>query len=281
MAPEYATHGQFSVSLTTPQQTLAYYRCSTDGNYTANSTYAANLKTLLSSISTTSDLFFNASIGQKEDQVYALAICRFTETVTSCRSCLNDSSQAITRACPHQKETFGGYDECRLRFSNRNILSSMEDGILYRRCNMNDAANISQFDDALAKLLLSLNDAAAAPQKYAAGEGNYTSLSKIYGMQQCTPDITEQECRQCLLTARNDMINNCYGKLGFISVAYSCQLQFELFQFFPLPADASPQPPRSMPAPPPPQFPPDTPGTLRANLFSCLHGFNMGIKTVN
>ncbi|KAK3039729.1 hypothetical protein RJ639_027070 [Escallonia herrerae] len=81
----------FILSLTTPQPKFAYGRCSDNGNYTTNSTYAANLKTFLSSISNSSDLdsdgFFNASIGKNPDQVYALALCRGDQEVTSCRSC--------------------------------------------------------------------------------------------------------------------------------------------------------------------------------------------------
>ncbi|KAK2986531.1 hypothetical protein RJ640_005573 [Escallonia rubra] len=162
-------------------------------NYTTNSTYAANLKTLLSSISNSSDLnsdgFFNASIGQNPDQVYAIGLCRGDQTVTSCRSCLNDSSQAITQACPNQKGAIGGYDNCMLRFSNSNILSSVDDGFVYRGCNVNNATNLAQFNNVLGSLLFSLRDraAAAATRKYAADEANYTSFSKIYGLEQCTP----------------------------------------------------------------------------------------------
>ncbi|KAK2977244.1 hypothetical protein RJ640_005506 [Escallonia rubra] len=209
----------FLVSLSTSQPTLAYYRCSTSGVYTTNSTYAANLKDLLSSIPTSSDLnsdgFLHSSIGQKEDQIYAIGLCRGGQTVTSCRSCLSDLILAITLACPNQKEAIGGYDECRLSFSNHNILNSMEDYFIFRRCNGNSAGNTAQFNDLLGNLLFSLRDrAAAAPRKYAVDEANYTIFQNIYGLAQCIPDVSEPDCRRCLDMARIDMTNNCSGSIG-------------------------------------------------------------------
>ncbi|KAK3024844.1 hypothetical protein RJ639_045061 [Escallonia herrerae] len=256
----------FLVSLTTPQPNFTYKSCSTGGNYTTNSTYATNLKTLLSSISNSSDLnsdgFFNASIGQNSNQVYAIGLCRGDQTVTSCRGCLNDSSQAITQACPNQKGAIGGYDNCMIRFSNSNILSSVDDGFVYLSCNVNNATNLAQFNNVLGSLLFSLRDraAAAATRKYAADEANYTSFSKIYGLEQCTPDISEADCGRCLDMARIDMTNSCSGKVGATSVRYSCVLRFELYQFYQPTAGAPPPPPpRGTESPPPSST--DTPGT--------------------
>ncbi|KAK3024826.1 hypothetical protein RJ639_045043 [Escallonia herrerae] len=256
----------FLVSLTTPQPTLAYYRCSTGGNYTTSSTYAVNLKTLLSSVSKSSDLnsdgFFTASIGQNPDQVYAIGLCRGDQTVTSCSSCLNDSSQAITQ----HKGAIGGYDNCMLKFNNSNILSSVDNTYVYVGCNGNNATNLAQFNNVLGNLLFSLRGraAAAATRKYAAGEANYTNFSKIYGLEQCTPDISEADCGRCLDMARIDMTYFCGGKVGATSVRYSCVLRFELYQFYE-PTAHAPPPPRGTGSPPP--FSTDTPGTLHAIYF--------------
>ncbi|KAK2977245.1 hypothetical protein RJ640_005507 [Escallonia rubra] len=188
----------FLVSLTTPQP-LAYNRCSTSGNYTTTSTYAANLNEFLSSIPTSSDLnsdgFFNTTIGQSPNQVYAIGLCRGGQTVTSCRSCLSASILAIIQSCPNQKEASGGYDECRLMFSNHNVLRSTEYYLLYFRCG-NSAGNMAQFNDVLDNLLFSLRDrAAAAPRKYAVDKANYTIFQNIYGLAQCMPEVSEPDCR--------------------------------------------------------------------------------------
>ncbi|KAK3024824.1 hypothetical protein RJ639_045041 [Escallonia herrerae] len=148
-----------------------------------------------------------------------------------------------------------------LRFSNSNILSSVDDGFVYLGCNVNNVTNLAQFDNVLGNLLFSLHDreAAAATRKYAADEANYTSFSKIYGLEQCTPDISEADCGRCLDMARIDMTNSCSGKAGATSVRYSCVLRFELYQFYQPTAGAPPPPPpRGTESPPPSST--DTPG---------------------
>ncbi|KAK2974795.1 hypothetical protein RJ640_005579, partial [Escallonia rubra] len=209
----------FILSLITPQPIFAAdVRCSDIGNYTTNSTYAANLKTLLSSISNSSNLdsdgFFNASIGQNPDKVYALALCKGDQEITSCRSCLNDSSQAITKECPNQKEAFLGKDECMLRFSSRNILGSMDDGFVAMGFRVDDATDPAQFTKVLGSLLFDLRERASSGRvrKYAADVVNYTSLSKIYGLAQCTPDISKLDCGRCLDAAMNEIPRYASGK---------------------------------------------------------------------
>ncbi|KAK2991014.1 hypothetical protein RJ640_005496 [Escallonia rubra] len=202
----------FLVSLATSQSELRFNRCSTSGNYTTNSTYARNLNALLSSIPASSDLnsdgFFNSSVGQNPNQVYAIGLCAGYLAVASCRSCLNVSVQAITQECPNQKEASRGYDNCMLRFSNRNILGSMDDSFVYVAWNVGNATNPAQFDDMLGDLLLDLRDRAAAGgvRKYAKGDISYRGHWAIYAMEQCTPDISKLDCGKCLNVATNFML---------------------------------------------------------------------------
>ncbi|KAK2991018.1 hypothetical protein RJ640_005500 [Escallonia rubra] len=205
----------FLVSLTTPQPAPNYNnRCSTSGNYTTDSTYSRNLHELLSSIPTSADLdsdgFFNSSVGQNPDQVYAIGLCVGYLAVASCRSCLNNSVQAITQACPNQKEAGLWYDECMLRFSNRSILSSMDDGFVFVRYNQRNAT--TQFNDVLQILLSDLRRKAPSDgvRKYA--DGSYKSDWTIYAMEQCTPDISELDCGKCLDSATKDMLQYCSGR---------------------------------------------------------------------
>ncbi|KAK2990995.1 hypothetical protein RJ640_005477 [Escallonia rubra] len=205
----------FLLSLTTPTSVLIFNNCSDTGNYTTNSTYAANLEKLLSSIPTSSHLnsagFFNSSIGQIPDQVYAIALCAGYLEVASCHSCLNDAVQAITQECSNQKEAIRWYDNCILRFSNRNILGSMDDGFVTLRYNVQNAT--TQFNDVLQILLSDLRRKAPADgvRKYA--DGSYKSDWTIYAMEQCTPDISELDCGKCLDSATEDLLRYCSGRL--------------------------------------------------------------------
>ncbi|KAL5774744.1 hypothetical protein ACOSP7_012301 [Xanthoceras sorbifolium] len=112
-------------TLTVSQPNFLYHFCSDKlGNYTTNSTYQKNLNTLLSSITSNSEInygFYNFSAGQNSDKVNAIALCRGDVNQDACRSCINDSISELTQICPNQKEAIRWYDYCMLSYSNRTI----------------------------------------------------------------------------------------------------------------------------------------------------------------
>ncbi|KAK2991010.1 hypothetical protein RJ640_005492 [Escallonia rubra] len=218
----------FLVSLTTPQPAPRYDLCSISGNYTTDSTYSRNLNDLLSSIPTSSDLdsdgFFNASIGQNPDQVYAIGLCRGDLTITICRSCLNDSVQAITQACPNKKQAGLWYEKCMLRFSDRNILNTMDNGFVYVAWKIYNQT--TPYNNVLEDLLPNLRDRAAAGgvRKYAPGEFQYMGNWTIYALEQCTPDISELDCKKCLNLSIADVFTYCTGRIVMPAKVRPCHM---------------------------------------------------------
>ncbi|KAL7242706.1 hypothetical protein ACSBR1_015150 [Camellia fascicularis] len=105
-------------------------------------------------------------------------------------------------------------------------------------------------------------------RKFAVGNTTGPELQNIFALVQCTPDLSKQECRDCLLGAGGDIRNSSAGKIGGRIFRPSCNLRYKTHSFFnAIPADAPPQtsppgalPPASPGAPPPPPSPP-TPTT--------------------
>ncbi|KAK3024828.1 hypothetical protein RJ639_045045, partial [Escallonia herrerae] len=253
-------------SLTTPQPNFAYYRCSVSGNYTTNCTYAANLKTtfLPSPMAPTSTLTASSMLPSDKNRT------KFTlpESVEEIRQSPATPSASTTLVKPSPMHLLGlGF--CCLSWSDTN------------------ATNPAQFDDVLGNLLFDLRERATpgTVRKYAADvdKANYTSFVTIYGLEQCTPDLSEMDCGTCLDMARNDIAFSASGKVGAFAVSYNCALRFETYQLFQPTADAPLPPLRSTPAPLALQSPPplsaDT--ILRARLVSYLHCFNKGNKAVD
>nr|POE58936.1 cysteine-rich repeat secretory protein 1 [Quercus suber] len=86
--------------------TAAHY-CYDTGNYTSNSTYRTNLNTLLASMINNTKIdygFYNFSVGESPDKVYAIALCRGDTSPSECHSCINGASADLLKACPNQKE---------------------------------------------------------------------------------------------------------------------------------------------------------------------------------
>ncbi|RVW86338.1 Cysteine-rich receptor-like protein kinase 26 [Vitis vinifera] len=200
------------LAVTNAQPKFLYYRCSNGvGNYTNNSTYKANLNTLLTSLSSNNEIdygFYNFSAGQNSDKVNAIALCRGDVMPTACRSCINDSRIQLTRLCPNQKEAIGWYDGCMLRYSNDSIFGKAQTSPSFTMWNLQNVSNVEDFNQVLGNLMASLRSKAASGdwrRKFATEEANVTSFQSIYGLMQCTPDLSELSCSNCLEGAINEI----------------------------------------------------------------------------
>ncbi|KAM5588568.1 cysteine-rich receptor-like protein kinase 29 [Rosa sericea] len=234
------------------------------GNYTANSTYHENLKTLLSSLPSSTGNgaygFYNSSYGSGEsskDEVYTIGLCRGDVQLNDCRSCLNDSIHALPEICPNQKEALGWYDFCMLRYSNRSIYGMTETRPAFYLWNVQNvsASSLDGFNQELRKLLERLKSEAATGgslRKFAIGNTSSPGFITIYALVQCTPDISELECNDCLDGAFGDIPICCDGKRGGRVVGPSCNFRYEAYRFFSTSVVALPSPPLPSPISPPP-----------------------------
>ncbi|VVA37059.1 PREDICTED: cysteine-rich [Prunus dulcis] len=250
-------------SLAQPPPDFRSHSCFNEkGNYTTNSTYQTNLNTLLSSLSSPSNNgngygFYNSSYGENADEVHAIALCRGDVTGDTCRGCLSNSTQKLTQLCPNQKEAFGFYDECMLRYANHSMYGAMEAAPAFWLWNLENvsSSDVDGFFQELRSLLEDLSRQAAANgslRKFAVGTATAPNFQTIYGLAQCTPDLAEQACSDCLVGALEDIPKCCEGKQGGRVVKPSCNVRYEISRFYdpttvpPLPSS----PPLSSPPPP-------------------------------
>uniref|UniRef100_A0A7N2R6C0 Uncharacterized protein n=1 Tax=Quercus lobata TaxID=97700 RepID=A0A7N2R6C0_QUELO len=215
--------------------------CSNTGTFSTNSTYANNLNLLLSSLPsnvTANGGFYNTSAGQDPNKVYALALCRGDLDTGNCYTCTNTSSLDITKQCPDQKEAIIWGAECILRYSNKNIFGTME--VLPSKCvpNPNNIAStdLDQFNQTLNNLMGSLVTQASlgspSIKYFAVGDKSFSSSRNVYGLVQCTPDLSQMDCRICLEGAVADISSCSGGKEGGRVLKPSCIAWFEVFQFY-------------------------------------------------
>lgn len=225
---------------------LVYYNCpENSGTYTNNSIYHSNLNTLLSSVVKEINYgFYNFSVGRSPDKVNAIALCRGDLTQDKCHSCLNNSKLQLPQVCPNQKEAIGYYDECMLRYTDRSILRTLETSPSYLISNPNNASYA--FNQALKNLLDSLRSEAASGNsllKFATGEADVAGDKRVYGLTQCTPDLNESSCSNCLEGAIDNDVPACSGgKEGGRIFKPSCILRFETFRFYEFAAANTPPP---------------------------------------
>ncbi|KAL4271849.1 hypothetical protein GQ457_13G006530 [Hibiscus cannabinus] len=232
-----------------------YFFCN-NGNYTNGSTYSQNVNTTLSSLTANASLtgFFTTSVGAS-DTVYGLVQCRPDVPLNNCRACVNTAAEGITRFCPNQKEAMIGYNNCLLRYSDLRFFSMSSNAPVasfYNTGTVNDA-NANVFNTQLANLLRNISISASSnASKFSVGTIGYSQFSDIYGMVQCTRDLSENDCLSCLQAIIGFIPQCCDQKQGARIYAMSCGLRFELYAFF-----STSTPPISDIQPPPSVSPAD------------------------
>ncbi|KAL1195156.1 Cysteine-rich receptor-like protein kinase 28 [Cardamine amara subsp. amara] len=227
-----------------------------EGNFTANSTFAGNLNSLVSSLSSLTPAaygFYNLSSGDSsEERAYAIALCRREVTRDDCLSCVQTAATNLTEQCPGNKEALVWYTHCMFRYSNRRIYGIKETSPTKAFiAGTNISTNRDEFDGLQLELLDRLRGIAAAGgpnRKYAQENGSgVAGYRRFYGSAQCTPDLSEQDCNDCLVFGFERIPRCCDGQVGLRWFCPSCSFRFETWRFYELDSDLEPDPPAESP----------------------------------
>ncbi|KAH7545827.1 hypothetical protein FEM48_Zijuj01G0135100 [Ziziphus jujuba var. spinosa] len=249
-----------AVTQTIAQPNFLYHFCQ-GTNYTDNSAYQTNLNRLLSILPSNTSIdygFYNSSYGQNSDQVQAIGLCRGDVKPEACRSCLSNSTHLLTEVCPNRKEAIGWYDQCMLPYSNRFISGVEEHAPSFYMWNLGNVSSnyVADFKEVLTNLMAELKNEAAAGgslRKYATGNAK-SNFQTIYALVQCTPDLSLQDCTNCLNWAIEYIPTCCDGKKGGRVYSPSCYIRFEEYIFYEpsnISTGGTGKPPLPSPTPPP------------------------------
>ncbi|KAG9145668.1 hypothetical protein Leryth_018721 [Lithospermum erythrorhizon] len=215
---------------------LGHY-CLPDGNFTENSSFKANLDSLLSTLSPNiqENGFYNASQGQNTDQANAIALCRGDVQLDTCRSCVTNATQKLVQDCPTQVSAIGWYDFCMVRYSNSSIVGRVDTRFSLQGRNPTNVSDVDRFNGVLQSLFDNLRGRAAFEgplRKYATGNTSLTNFQYLYGLVQCTPDLSADQCSNCLIETAQKIINFVNGAEGGRILGASCILRYEVNPFF-------------------------------------------------
>lgn len=259
MASPAATMFIFSIligTISSSDSSLVDYACGTSGNYTTNSSYKKNLDSALANLysaaNTSNSGFYNASVGKDLDRANVLVLCRGDVQPDLCRSCVKDSMNKLRKLCPNQMEAVEWYDECMLRYSNNSVLNNLVHEPIRKFFSVKNATDTLQFSKDRRKLLDEVREN-AIERKFATGNITGPDHITIYGLMQCTPDLSVDDCHDCLDPAIDDIPSE---KIGAQILKPSCRLRFEIARFYnettmvyaPSPQQQLPSPPSSAPS---------------------------------
>ncbi|XP_059440669.1 cysteine-rich repeat secretory protein 38-like [Corylus avellana] len=208
--------------------------CSSSDNFTTNDSYEPNLRQLWGNLyfQTPPEGFGFGSVGQDPYIAYGLALCRGDLEAADCRTCLNEATAEIRKRCPYNKGAIIWYDHCLFKYNNTDFLGKIDDQNKFYMWDERNVSDPTIFNQKTRELLsLLAKDASATPKLYAAGELELEKSKKLYGMAQCTRDISASDCSKCLDDIIGELPLCCDGKEGGRVVGGSCNIRYEIDPF--------------------------------------------------
>jgi hypothetical protein len=225
--------------------------------------------TLPKNASASRALFATASLGSVPNIVYALALCRGDTNASACESCVAGAFTDAQQLCAYNRGATVFYDPCLLRYSDMNFLTFINGGgdefiILMPVQNVSASGKIFQavvgklingdillillntqnvtvpfkvFDAAVEVLVNATADYAAnSSRRFGTGMEGFQTMDsqkpKLYGLAQCTPDMSPADCRSCLGGIIQMGPKYFSGSQGGRILGVRCNYRYEQYSFF-------------------------------------------------
>ncbi|CAL5062398.1 unnamed protein product [Urochloa decumbens] len=230
----------------------AEYSCNgTTGNFTSGGAFAANLDRLIEALpanaSSSSSLFFSASVGAAPDTAYGLALCRGDVTDRgACSACLADAFARLRRLCGGDRDTTFYADLCTARYSGEDFMARADDNSpvingmdanasTYPGWDARNATSKSFFLSLVATLFgeMSMYGAYNSSRRLASAVMFINAqLPTVYGLAQCTPDLAPAQCWHCFQGV-GDLNRQWYdGREGGRISGVRCSFRYEGYKFY-------------------------------------------------
>ncbi|KAG2687966.1 hypothetical protein I3760_09G073400 [Carya illinoinensis] len=211
-----------------------FHFCSSSENFTTNDPYESNLKKLLGNLNyqTPPQGFGFGTAGKHPYQTYGLALCRGDVGASDCKTCVNEASNEIHKRCPYNKGAIIWYDNCLLKYLNQDFFGQIDNQNKFYMWNLRNVSNPTKFNQMTWGLLsLLAKEASGTPKLYAVGEQELGESKKLYGLAQCTRDLSNTDCFKCLDGIIDELPRCCDGKEGGRVVSGSCNFRYEIYPF--------------------------------------------------
>ncbi|KAK1582374.1 hypothetical protein Q3G72_014383 [Acer saccharum] len=211
-----------------------YHFCSSSETFTTNSPYESNLNKLTAYLNYQAPPtgFGKGSLGQKPNQANGLALCRGDMSSSDCKSCVVEASSEIRKRCPNNKAAIIWYDNCLFKYSDKDFFGKIDNQNKFYMYNRRSVSDPTAFNQNTKELLSQLaKDAQTDSKLYAVGQMGLDGSTELYGLTQCTRDLSSYECKKCLDGIIGELPSCCDGKQGGRVISGSCNFIYEIYPF--------------------------------------------------
>ncbi|CAJ1977286.1 unnamed protein product [Sphenostylis stenocarpa] len=215
--------------------------CPTNTAHQFNTEFQTNLRILLTSLTSNAslgrDVSYQTILGMTSPDVAAgIFLCRGDVSAATCKECVATAAIEITSRCHNQTESIIWYDECMVAYTNDWFdPMGMDPKVNLWENKSVSASDFENFNQTLLGLLNGLAEDAASSKKFATGEAavKVGSSGHVYGLVQCVPSATNDQCETCLKNGIGTLFSACCeGKQGARALLAWCNIRYELFQFY-------------------------------------------------
>ncbi|KAH9325178.1 hypothetical protein KI387_005356 [Taxus chinensis] len=240
----------FLMSFPSVKCAYRWHTCNNASTYTDGDPYSTNLNRVITDLlrnGSQSSGFNTSWHGQSPNQVYGLLQCIGNISAEQCSTCSREANNSLYELCANDIGGGVWLDDCFLRYANSNFISKLDTGGAYLWNTNSVASNkMANFTSITTSLLSNLSNKAYNPANkgLALGSAPYSSSDTVYGLVQCWRDISENDCRTCLFTGRQQLQQCCSSNQGGRVLYGSCTVRYESYPFF-----GSASPPEESPAP--------------------------------
>ncbi|CAH8261371.1 unnamed protein product [Arabidopsis lyrata] len=219
------------------------------GKYKPGSDYEKSLDDIIQSFSNEDKNsygyragFSMSAYGKEPDMVAITYQCRIDSRGPKCQSCVVTAGYELLRKrCPRDKGAIIWYDQCLVEFSSSDTSGQINyDDNFCMPSAKNLIGNSIPLEERL-HLLNNLTKMAVTkidkniegikkPVLYAAGEKRL-GTKNLYGMVQCSADLSVQGCNECMLYYIVHFQKCWKSKQGVRVLSRNCNFRYELYPF--------------------------------------------------
>ena len=130
---------------------------------------------------------------------HGLALCRGDVSDIDCATCVIEASRRVRDYCSYNKAGIIWYDYCLVKYSNTSFFGKNGNQNMFYAWSNQNASDPSSFNAKARKLHRELaKQASESPMMYKSGRLRIGEGRTIYGLAQCSRDLSGSDCKQYL-----------------------------------------------------------------------------------